>query len=106
MSRSFLDSLDNERTKYDLAVTAQFRKDYKLAKKRGLNMEALAKVVALLAKGKALPEKNRDHSLTGNWIGHRECHVLPDWLLIYRIEENVLVLTLTRTGTHSDLLDR
>lgn len=106
MSKSFLDSLDNERMKYDLAVTAQFRKDYKLAKKRGLKMEALAEVVALLAKGEALPEKNRDHSLSGNWIGHRECHVLPDWLLIYRIEENVLVLTLTRTGTHSDLLDK
>ncbi len=106
MSKGFLDSLDNERTKYDLAVTAQFRKDYKLAKKRGLKMEALAEVVTLLAKGEALPEKNRDHSLSGNWIGHRECHVLPDWLLIYRIEENVLVLTLIRTGTHSDLLGR
>ncbi len=106
MSKSFLDGLDNECTKYDLAVTAQFRKDYKLAKKRGLKMEALAEIVTLLAKGEALPEKNRDHSLSGNWIGHRECHVLPDWLLIYRIEENVLVLTLTRTGTHSDLLGK
>lgn len=106
MSKSFLDGLDNECTKYDLAVTAQFRKDYKLAKKRGLKMEALAEIVTLLAKGEALPEKNRDHSLSGNWIGHRECHVLPDWLLIYRIEENVLVLTMTRTGTHSDLLDK
>ena len=106
MSKSFLDGLDNECTKYDLAVTAQFRKDYKLAKKRGLKMEALAEIVTLLAKGEALPEKNRDHSLSGNWIGHRECHVQPDWLLIYRIEENVLVLTLTRTGTHSDLLDK
>ena len=106
MSKSFLDGLDNECTKYDLAVTAQFRKDYKLAKKRGLKMEALAEIVTLLAKGEALPEKTRDHSLSGNWIGHRECHVLPDWLLIYRIEENVLVLTLTRTGTHSDLLDK
>ena len=106
MSKSFLDGLDNECTKYDLAVTAQFRKDYKLAKKRGLKMEALAEVVTLLAKGEALPEKNRDHSLSGNWIGHRECHVLPDWLLIYRIEDEVLVLTLTRTGTHSDLLGK
>ena len=106
MSKSFLDGLDNECTKYDLAVTAQFRKDYKLAKKRGLKMEALAEIVTLLAKGEALPEKNRDHNLSGNWIGHRECHVLPDWLLIYRIEENVLVLTLTRTGTHSDLLGK
>ncbi len=106
MSRSFPNDLDNGRTKYSLVVTAQFRKDYRLAKKRGLNMEALAKVVTLLARGEALPEKHRDHSLTGNWLGHRECHILPDWLLIYRMEENLLILTLTRTGTHSDLLDR
>ena len=106
MSESFLNGLDNERTKYDLAVTAQFRKDYKLARKRGLKMEALAEIVTLLAKGEALPEKNRDHSLSGSWLGHRECHILPDWLLIYRIEENVLILTLTRTGTHSDLLGK
>lgn len=72
MSKSFLDGLDSERTKYDLAVTVQFRKDYKLAKKRGLKMEALAEVVTLLAMGEALPEKNRDHSLTGNWVGFRE----------------------------------
>ena len=81
MSRSFLDGLDGECTKYDIAVTTQFRKDYRLAKKRGLKMEVLAEVVTLLAKGEALPEKNRDYSLSGNWIGHRECHVLPDWLL-------------------------
>ena len=101
MSKSFLDGLDNECTKYDLAVTAQFRKDYKLAKKRGLKMEALAEIVTLLAKGEALPEKNRDHSLSGNWIGHRECHVLPDWLLIYRQTDTELYLV--ATGTHPDL---
>lgn len=106
MSRGFLDSLKDEQTRYELAVTAQFRKDYKLAKKRGLRMEALAKVVTMLAMGQTLPERNRDHSLSGDWIGHRECHVALDWLVIYRIEENVLVLTLTRTGTHSDLLER
>lgn len=106
MSGGFLNGLDNERAKYDLAVTAQFRKDYKSARKRGLKMEALAEIVTLLAKGEALPEKNRDHSLSGSWLGHRECHILPDWLLIYRIEENVLILTLTRTGTHSDLLGK
>lgn len=106
MSKGFLDSLDNGQTKYDLAVTAQFRRDYKLAKKRGLKLEALAEIVALLANGEPLPEKNRDHALSGNWIGHRECHILPDWLLIYRVEDDVLVLTLTRTGTHSDLLDK
>ena len=53
-----------------------------------------------------LPDKNKDHALTGNWVGHRECHILPDWLLIYRIEDEVLVLTLARTGTHSDLFGK
>ena len=66
-------------------------------------MSLLEDVISALAKGEALPEKNKDHALSGNWSGHRECHILPDWLLIYRVEENVLVLTLTRTGTHSDL---
>ena len=59
-----------------------------------------------LAMGETLSEKHKDHALTGNWIGHRECHVLPDWLLIYRIEDDVLVLTLTRTGTHIDLFGK
>ena len=53
-----------------------------------------------------LPDKNKDHALTGNWIGHRKCHILPDWLLIYRIEEEVLILTLARSGTHSDLFGK
>ena len=56
--------------------------------------------------GEVLSDKYKDHALTGNWIGHRECHILPNWLLIYYIEENVLVLTLTRTGTHSDLFSK
>lgn len=56
--------------------------------------------------GETLPDKNRDHALTGNWFRHRECHILPDWLLIYRVEDEVLLLTLTRTGTHSDLLEK
>lgn len=59
-----------------------------------------------LSMGEVLPDKNKDHALTGNWVGHRECHILPDWLLVYRLEEDVLVLTLTRTGTHSDLLGK
>ena len=67
---------------------------------------ALEKVVELLAMGEALPENNRDHELSGNWVGHRECHIQPDWLLVYRIEDDVLVLTLARTGTHSDLFDK
>ena len=80
--------------------------DYKRAIKRGLKIELLEQVVALLAMGEPLPEKNRDHDLSGDWVGHRECHILPDWLLIYRIEDDVLVLTLARTGSHSDLFGK
>ena len=94
------------KTKYTVKPTTQFKKDYKRAMKRGLKIELLEKVVELLAMGKALPEKNRDHELSGNWIGHRECHIQPDWLLVYRIVDDVLVLTLARTGTHSDLFDK
>ena len=94
------------KTKYTVKPTAQFRKDYKLAIKRGLKIDLLEDVVAALAMGKTLPEKNKDHALSGNWVEHRECHILPDWLLVYRIEDNVLVLTLTRTGTHSDLFGK
>lgn len=92
--------------KYTVKMTTQFKKDYKLAMKRGLKIELLEKVVTFLAMGETLPEKHRDHSLTGNWSGYRECHIVPDWLLIYRIEDEVLVLTLTRTGTHSDLFGK
>ena len=93
-------------TKYTVKHTTQFKKDYKRAIKRGLDIELLENVISKLASGEALDEKNYDHALSGNWVGHRECHVLPDWLLIYRIDNNVLVLTLTRTGTHSDLLQK
>ena len=80
-------------------------KDYKQAIKRGLKIELLDEVIRRLARGEELPEKNRDHVLSGDWIGFRECHVQPDWLLIYRIESDVLVLTLSRTGTHADLFE-
>ena len=86
-------------TKYTVKYTTSFKKDYKRAIKRGLKIELLEQVVALLAMGEPLPDKNRDHDLSGDWAGHRECHILPDWLLIYRIEDDVLVLTLARTGT-------
>ena len=69
-------------------------------------MELLREVITVLAMGETLPEKNKDHARTGNWIGHRECHILPNWLLVYRLEDEVLVLTLTRTGTHSDLFGK
>lgn len=94
------------KTKYIVKPTTQFKKDYKLAIKRGRKIALLENVIASLAMGEPLPEKYKDHNLTGNWAGHRECHILPDWLLIYRIEDDVLVLTLARTGTHSDLFGK
>ena len=93
-------------TKYQVKFTAQFKKDYKLAIKRGLKTALLDAVITDLANGVPLLERNSDHALGGSWVGHRECHVLPDWLLIYRIDGDVLVLTLTRTGTHSDLFGK
>ena len=92
-----------KKTKYIVKFTTQFKKDYKLAMKRGLKMNFLEDIVEKLSMGEVLPDKNKDHALTGNWIGFRECHIQPDWLLVYRLENDVLVLTLTRTGTHSDL---
>lgn len=89
--------------KYEILSTGRFKKDLKGIMKRGYNLQLLQDVVSLLAAGSSLPEKYKDHMLTGNWIGHRECHITPDWLLVYRIDNDILVLTLTRTGTHSDL---
>ena len=71
--------------------------------KRGYNPKHLETVLDILCTEQTLPPKYRDHSLSGNYEGHRECHITPDWLLIYKIEQNILTLTLTRTGTHSDL---
>ena len=90
----------------NIVWTTKFKKDYKLAMKRHRDINLLDDIIKMLSKGEALPEKNKDHELTGNWIGHRECHIQPDCLLIYRIEDDVLVLTLTRTGSHSDLFGR
>lgn len=94
------------KTKYIVKPTTQFKKDFKLAMKRSMKIELLEEVIAMLAMGETLPDKHKDHALTGNWVGHRECHILPDWLLIYRIEDEVLVLTLARTGTHNDLFGK
>ena len=77
-----------------------------MAVKRNLNIDLLDDIIRALSRGEILPEKNRDHELTGDWVGYRECHIQSDWLLIYRIEDDVLVLTLSRTGTHSDLFGR
>ena len=90
----------------DIVWTTQFKKDYKLALKRHLDIELLDNIIRRLSRGETLPERNKDHALTGDWIGHRECHILPDWLLVYRVEDDVLVLTLARTGTHSDLFGK
>lgn len=88
---------------YEIQVTNKFKKDLKTAIKRGYSIETLNNVVDTLANGQPLPEKNKDHSLSGNWSNYRECHIAPDWLLIYKVENDILVLTLVRTGTHSDL---
>lgn len=93
-------------SKYTVKPTSQFKKDYKLAMKRSLDISLLEDIIAKLALGESLPEKNRDHALSGNWNGYRECHILPDWLLIYKLEDNVLILTLARTGTHSNLFNK
>lgn len=89
--------------KYEIQRTALFKRDYKKIQKRGLNLDLLRAVVLKLANDEDLPEKCKDHALTGNWKGYRECHILPDWLLVYRIFDDKLILSLTRTGSHSDL---
>lgn len=87
----------------DIIPSNQFKRDLKLAKKRGLKIDSLRTVVNMLAEQKKLDAKYRDHSLTGEYRGFRECHIEPDWLLVYRVNEDVLELFLFRTGTHSDL---
>ena len=82
---------------------AAFKKDYKRIVKRGYDMRLLEKVIELLANQKPLPEKNRDHQLSGDYAGCRECHITPDWLLIYEVADEELILYLTRTGSHSDI---
>ena len=89
--------------KYDVVTTTRFRKELKLMLKRKLDVSVLDEIVDMLADDIPLPEANCDHALTGRWAGHRGCHIQPDWILIYRIEQDVLVLSLTRTGSHSDL---
>lgn len=87
----------------DVYFTNQFKRDFKLAKKRGCNPLLLENVVDMLRRQEPLPEKNRDHALTGDYAGFRECHISPDWLLVYCVDAGRLILTLARTGTHSDL---
>lgn len=86
-----------------LITTSQFRKDLKKLKKRGANLKKLELVLEQLLAGQVLDNKYRDHALIGNYKGFRECHIEPDWLLIYAVNQDKLILTATRTGTHSDL---
>lgn len=88
---------------YTVKPSGHFKKDLKLVAKRGYDISLLTAIVKQLAADVPLPPKHKDHALTGNWEHHRECHITPDWLLIYKVDNDVLVLTLTRTGSHSDL---
>ena len=88
---------------YSLTMTGQFRRDLKLAKKRGLNLELLFSVLEMLVAGEPLPPQYREHMLTGNYRGLYECHIQPDWLLIYDRSDVLRIIALQRTGTHSDL---
>lgn len=89
--------------KYEVKPSNQFKKDLKLAAKRGYKIELITDVIKKLANGEVLDSKYKDHQLSGNFGSYRECHILPDWLLIYRINNGELILYLTRTGTHGDL---
>lgn len=86
-----------------IILSNRFKKDLKLAARRGYNFELLDEIVNKLAKRELLPEKNKDHALSGDYEGCRECHIAPDWLLVYQVEDSELILYLMRTGTHSDL---
>ena len=88
---------------YKVIPTGRFQKDLKREERRGLKLSLLSDVIKILASGETLPPKYKDHPLTGNYEGCRECHIQPDWLLIYEIVETDIILYLTRTGTHSDL---
>ena len=95
-----------QKMKYQVKWTSRFKKEYRRAEKRGYDMELIDEVINLLAKGdeqERLVRDYGDHALEGNWEGHRELHVLFNWILVYYIDEDVLVLSLVRTGTHSDV---
>ncbi|MBO4440436.1 MAG: type II toxin-antitoxin system YafQ family toxin [Spirochaetaceae bacterium] len=90
-------------SKYEVQFSNRFKKAYKKAIKRGKDISKLEKVVALLADGETLPVQYKNHSLSGNYEGFKECHIEPDWLLVYRYLDNVLILELFDTGSHTDL---
>ena len=88
---------------YEIRPTTRFQKDLKRIKKRGFDMALLTEILKKLAAGEDLPARNRDHMLSGDYAGCHECHITLDWLLIYEINGDELILYLTRTGSHSDL---
>ncbi|MCK9329416.1 MAG: type II toxin-antitoxin system YafQ family toxin [Candidatus Cloacimonetes bacterium] len=88
---------------YEIKPSTKFKKDLKRVQRKGYDISLLTSVLKMLAAGEPLPEKNRDHALVGNYEGCRECHIAPDWLLIYEVVEETVFLYLTRTGSHSDL---
>lgn len=88
---------------YEIKRTKKFRKDVKRMLKQGKNIKPLLEIIEKLQNNKPLPEKNRDHALSGNYNMFRECHIDPDWLLVYRVSASTLILTLISTGSHSDL---
>lgn len=90
---------------FTLKTTTKFKKDYKRMKKQGKDMNLLKVVIDELLAGEVLDVKYKDHALVGNYLGFRECHIQPDWLLIYAIDNGQLILTASRTGTHNDLFD-
>ena len=106
MMQEYEEKQTGEEGKYKVRWTSRFKKEYRLSKKRGYDIGLLKEVIQLLAKGdeqERLIRDYDDHALEGEWEGHRELHILSDWLLIYYIDEDMLILSLVRTGTHSDL---
>ena len=91
--------------KYEIKFTSQFKRDIKIAKRQGKDLEKLFYVIEKLAQGEALESKYYDHNLQGNYKGCRECHIEPNWLLIYEVIDSTLILMLYRVGSHSDLFE-
>lgn len=101
--------MNEDKEKYKVKWTSKFKKEYKTVQKRGCDTDLMKEVVHLIALGnqqQKLIEEYDDHALSGNWKNHRELHMEPDWLLLYHIDEDVLVLSLVRTGTHSDIFNK
>lgn len=91
---------------YQIEFTNEMKRNVKLMRKRGKNLSKLTEVLNILANGQPLPSKNKDHQLTGSLKDFRECHIEPDWLLVYQIRSDILILTATATGTHADLFGK